>query len=81
MEHVLQSVLQTQRALQHIDIILSSRHPEKNMPNPEVMICHSFKYHTALSNMTLVQPLPSKWALIPSSMHITDALKHPRKAS
>jgi hypothetical protein len=69
------------RALQHIDIIMSSHHPKESMPNPEDLICLRFKYHTTLSDMTFVQSLPSKWAILPSPIHAIDTPKHPRKSS
>jgi hypothetical protein len=48
------------RALQHVDVIVSSRHSEESMSNPEVLICNHFKDHTALPGMSLIQSLPSK---------------------
>jgi hypothetical protein len=56
-----------------------SRYSEENMPNPEVLICHHFKYDTALSGMLFLQSLPSKLVVLP--MHAIDAPKHPKKSS
>jgi hypothetical protein len=38
-----------QRALQLVDVIVRSLHVKELMPNPKVIICHSFKHHTAIS--------------------------------
>jgi hypothetical protein len=53
-----------QRAPQHIDVILRSRHAKERMPNLEVIICHNFKHHTAISMKPFLQTLPSKQTVL-----------------
>jgi len=66
------------RALQHIDVIVRSTHTEESMPNPEILICHCLKHHSASSIMTFVHSLTNKWTFLSCPMHIIDASKHPR---
>src|SRR5215213_4496786 len=51
------------------------------MPNPQVIICHSFKHHTAISMTPFVYTLPSKRTVLPCPVHAIDASKHFRKSS
>jgi hypothetical protein len=47
------------------------------MPNSEILIYHHFKYDTALSDMSFVQSLPSKWVVLAIPVQAIDAPKHP----
>jgi hypothetical protein len=60
-------------ALQHIDVIVRFIHPKESVPNPHVIICHNFKYHTTLSSVTVKHFLHNKWIIVLTSMH---AVKH-----
>jgi hypothetical protein len=57
---------------------VGSHHPEKRMPNPQVMISDSLKDHTTFPIVAFIQTLPSKWEILPNPIHAIDAKKHPR---
>ena len=68
-------------ALKHVDIIVRICHAKKRVPNPKILRCHSLEDHRAALGMSLVHPLPSKWAVLPLPMHTINATKHAREAS
>jgi hypothetical protein len=63
-------------ALQHVDVVVRSGQAKESMPNSEVVMFHSLKYHAALSSVAFVHSLPRKWAILPTPMHVVDASKH-----
>ena len=61
------------RAVQYVDVIVSSWHTKEGVPNLEVMCRHRLKYDTATAFGTFVHPLPRKWVVLPFPMHAVDA--------
>jgi hypothetical protein len=51
------------------------------VPNPEKVINHTFKHHTAISMVPVVYTLPRKRAILPEPVYVIDASQHPRKSS
>ena len=71
------------RTLQHVDVIVSTGHSKKkSMSNPQIIVCHCFKYNTAQSKMSsFMHLLLSECIILPPPMHAIDAPEHPRKTS